>query len=610
MKVLNRVGLNGRRLWIVALLAAGILILAPWLGARPGDLRLWMLVAILALSVSGLNLAWGYGGELAIGQLAVYALGAYVTGFMVTQGYDLSIALLVSALAAAGLGLLTSLPALRVSGWGVAMASFFLIIMIPQIVKLFPEQTGGAVGLIGIPGPVLFGIELNDNQFYVVVMVCMVLWLALMRNLVTSRHGSALRVMRESPVLASSLGLNVRRLKITAYTLGAIPAGVAGSLFVFVDRFIAPDYFTFAAAILIIAAAVLGGAETVYGAVVGAAIITVLPQQFGAFDHYAEIVFGGFLVIGGVLLTNTRLKNSVDALKLRIRHWGTKPAGDRDVVEQADVPDLPRRSIVVDSISKSFGGNRALNGVSLEAKPGEITALIGANGSGKTTLLNIVSGFYRADEGEIRLDGEPLPLGRAAKTARKGVARTFQTPIVPSSMTVEEAVEVGRYVHDYSGILPSMLRLPAYRAVERRGISAAMTWLAATGLRGQARALARSLSLGDRRMLEVARALATGSSVLLLDEVASGLDPADLERLRTLLFAVRDAGGTVILVEHNFRLVCDIADSIYVLERGELIAHGDPAMIQQDKAVARSYLGEEFSHADLATTVSAFEESS
>lgn len=609
MKVLNRLGMNGRRLWTIALLLAVLLILAPWLGAGQGDLRLWMLVAILALSVSGLNLAWGYGGELAIGQLAVYALGAYVTGWMVTQGYDLSIALLVSALAAAGLGLLTSLPALRVSGWGVAMASFFLILMIPQIVKLFPEQTGGSVGLIGIPGPVLFGLELDDNQFYVLVMVCLVAWLTLMRNMVTSRHGSALRVMRESPILASSLGLNVRRLKITAYTLGAVPAGIAGSLFVFVDRFIAPDYFDFGAAILIIAAAVLGGAETVYGAVVGAAIITILPQRFGVFDHYAEIVFGGFLVVGGVLLTNTRLKNGLDGLKLRIRHWGEDRL-QTQVDEPASIPQLSRRAVVVDSISKSFGGNQALKAVSLEAKPGEITALIGANGSGKTTLLNIVSGFYRADEGEVRLDGEPLPLGQASRTARKGVARTFQTPIVPSSMTAEEAVEVGRYIHDYSGILPSMLRLPAYRAVKRRDTSAAMTWLTATGLRGHAGTLARSLSLGDRRMLEVARALATGSSVLLLDEVASGLDPADLERLSALLRAVRDAGGTVILVEHNFRLVCDLADSIYVLERGELIAHGDAASIQQDPAVARSYLGEEFSQVEPSTAVSAFEESS
>lgn len=598
MKALTRIGLNGRRLWIVPLVLGVLLILAPWLGVGRGDLRMLMLVGILALTVSGLNLAWGYGGELAIGQLAIYALGAYVTGWMVQLGYDLSIALIASAVAAAVLGFVTALPALRVSGWGVAMASFFLILLIPEAVKLFPEQTGGSVGLIGLPAPMLFGLELNDNQFYVLVMVCLVGWLALMRNAVTSRHGSALRVMRESPVLASSLGLDVRRLKITAYTLGAVPAGIAGSLFVFVDRFIAPDYFNFTAAILIVAAAVLGGGETIYGAFVGAAIITILPRQFGVFDHYTEIIFGAFLVIGGVILTSRRIRNGIDGLKLRVRKWGMDDDGPTSGAELAKVPELERRAVVVDAISKSFGGNRALKDVSIEARPGEITALIGANGSGKTTLLNIISGFYRADSGTINLDGKPLPLGRAFKTARRGIARTFQTPIVPTSMTTEEAVEVARFIHDYDGIPSAMLRLPKYRAVARRDAAASKTWLAATGLRKHAKSLATGLSLGDRRMLEVGRALATGSSVLLLDEVASGLDPVDIDRLTKLLHAVRDAGGTVIIVEHNFKLVLDIADSIYVLERGDLIAQGTADEIQADPAVARSYLGEEFAPTD------------
>lgn len=592
MKIPDRLKPNGRRLWVVPLVIAILVILAPRLGLGQVDQRQFILVAILALTVSGLNLAWGYGGELAIGQLAMYALGAYVTGWMVTEGYDLAVAMIVSAIAAAVLGLLTGLPALRVRGWGVAMASFFLIILIPDIIKLFETQTGGQIGLIGIPAPVMFGRELTDEQFYVLVMICLAAWLVLMRNLVTSRHGSALRAVRESPVLAASLGLNVSKLKLTVYVMGAIPAGIAGSLFVFVDRFLAPDYFDFGAAILIVAAAVLGGAETVYGAIVGAAILTLLPQRFGSFDHYAEIVFGAFLVIGGILLTSTRLRNGIDGVKLRIRNWGYT-SGVEPSASPAHVPDLSRRAVKVESVSKTFGGNTALNGVTLQAEPGQITALIGANGSGKTTLLNIISGFYPADSGTVRLDDEPLPLGKAARTARRGVARTFQTPIVPASMTTEEAVEVGRYVRDYCGIPSTMLRLPKYRATARRDTAEADTWLRATGLIGEAKSLAKGLSLGDRRMLEVARALATGASVLLLDEVASGLDPTDLNRLSVLLHAVKDAGGTVILVEHNFRLVCDIADSIYVLERGELIAHGDPDAIQNDTAVARSYLGEE-----------------
>ncbi|WP_028473805.1 ABC transporter permease subunit [Nocardioides alkalitolerans] len=594
MNILRRLGLNGERLWVLPLFLGVLAIVAPWLGVGAGDLRQLMLVAILALTVSGLNLAWGYGGELAIGQLAMYALGAYVTGYLVIEGHDLAVALLASAVASAALGLVTSLPALRISGWGVAMASFFLIIMIPQVVKLFPDQTGGGIGLIGIPAPVFLGRELDDNQFYALVMVVLVLWLLVMRNLVTSRHGSALRVMRESPVLAASLGIDVRRIKITSYVLGAVPAGIAGSLFVFVDRFVAPDYFDFAAAILIIAAAVLGGAETVYGAVVGAAILTVLPARFGVFDEYSEIVFGAFLVGGGILLTNDKLKIRMDGLKLRVRNWGAAEPqrGPAAAGTPNELPALPPRTVVVEEVSKSFGGNRALNGVSLEARPGEITALIGANGSGKTTLLNIISGFYAADSGAVRLDGRALPLGHAVRTARRGVARTFQTPIVPASMTTAEAVAVGRYIADYVSMPSSMVRAPRYRKVAARDAEQGAVWLRATGLADQSRSLARGLSLGDRRMLEVARALATGASVLLLDEVASGLDLEDLERLGALLRAVRDAGGTVILVEHNFRLVTDLADSIYVLERGDLIAHGDAAHIRQNEAVARSYLGD------------------
>ena len=602
MKIPGHVGIKGRQLWVLPLALGVFFLLAPTLGVGEANLRQWMLVAILALPVSGLNLAWGYAGELAIGQLAAYALGAYITGWMSIEGLDLSVALLASAAAAAALGLLTALPALRVSGWGVAMVSFFLILMISPVVALFPKQTGGQVGLLGIPAPVLFGHQLGGNGLYVLVASCLVIWLVLMRNLVTSRHGSALRVMRESPVLAASLGLNVPRLKITAYALGAIPAGIGGSLFVFVDQFVSPGDFTFDAAILIIAAAVLGGAETVYGAVVGAAILTLLPDRFNAFNQYSDIVYGIFLVAGGVLLTSGRFKGALERLKVRVRMWGVDDH-DQGTVARPSVPELARRSVSVEGISKSFGGSHALNDVTLEARPGEITALIGANGSGKTTLLNIISGFYRASDGIVNLDGERLPLGKASQIARRGIARTFQTPVIPTSMTTEEAVEVGRFADDYCGMVSSMLRLPKHRSVVRRDTAAARVWLGATGLRRESRSLAQGLSLGDRRMLEVARALATGASVLLLDEVASGLDPADLERLSDLLRMVRDAGGTILLVEHNFRLVCDLADSIYVLERGQLIAHGSPEAIQKDQAVARSYLGDEFRPADEVATI-------
>jgi branched-chain amino acid transport system permease protein len=582
---------SGRTLWVVPAIGGLLLLLAPWLGVGAGSLRQVIVISLLALCASGLNLAWGYAGELAVGQLAMYCMGAYVSGWMSVHGYDLAYALVASAAAAAVLGLVVGLPSLRFGGWGLAMSSFFLIVLIPNIVGLFPSETGGQIGLIGIGAPVLFGLALSNNGFYVVVIVCLIAWLAIMRNLVTSRHGSALKVVRDNPVLASALGLNVRRLKLSAYVIGAIPAGVAGALFVFLDRFISPDSFGFDAAVLIIAASVLGGLETVYGAVFGAAILTIIPDNIASFNQYADIVYGAFLVLGGALLANDKVRLGVAQLKRRALDWRLPPNPGGPSTEIA-MTSIPGASLTVQEVSKSFGGVSALKSVSLEAKPGEITALIGANGSGKTTLLNIISGYYKCDSGTVFLGSDRLPLGQPMKVARMGVARSFQTPIIPRSMTTAEAVSVGRYSHDYAGLLTAMLRLPRYARVRARDTRTAQQWLRATGLSHEERALASALPLGSRRLLEVARALASGGGVLLLDEVASGLDTKDIGVLGDLMREIRNAGATIVLVEHNFSLVCDVADTIYVLDRGALITHGTPDEVRNDEAVARSYLGE------------------
>lgn len=585
--------INGHRLWILPAILGVLALCAPWLGASTTVQRTIILISLLTMTVSGLNLAWGYGGELAMGQIVMYALGAYISGYLATQGFDMTVGMLAAVLASCALGLIVGLPSLRVGGWGLAMASFFLVMLIPATLTLLPEQTGGLVGMLGIPVPVLFGHELAPKEFYVLVIGCALLWLAAMRNFVTSREGAALRVIRESPVLATSVGLSVPRLKLTAYVLGALPAGLAGSLFVYVDRFLAPEYFNWTATTLIIAAAVLGGLETVYGAAIAATILTWGTEKIGAFDHYSTLIFGVFLIVGGAVILNPRVRHAMLSARRRAHNWRVDKT--TAVAASSEIPSLQGPTLVARSVSKTFGGTQALSDVTIEARPGSITALIGANGSGKTTLLNVMSGYYRPDSGTISLDDQDLPAGRPTAIARRGVARTFQTPIMPQSMTTAETVSVARKVHDRVGILSTILRLPKFRRVAKRDETEARAWLAAVGLAGEDDVLATSQPLGNRRLVEVARALATGSTVLLLDEPASGLDVEDVQRFSELLVRLRDAGATIVLVEHNFDLVCDIADKIYVLERGKLIASGPPSLIQSDDAVARSYLGEEFS---------------
>ena len=577
--------------WVVPLVGAVVVVILPQLGLGPDLQRQVMLVAVLALLVSGLNLSLGYAGELALGQVAMYAAGAYISGYMGSHGdTDIVLQLVVSAVFAVIVGLVTGIPGLRLGSWSLAMTSFFLVLLIPDILQIFSGQTGGSLGLTGIAQPTIFGATLSTEGFYVVAVVVTVLWLWAMRNLVASRHGTAFRVLRQSPVLASSLGISVYRMKLTAYAVGALPAGLAGCLFANLDHFLSPTSFSFTLAITILAASILGGSTSVYGAVIGAAILQTIQQQFTTFSTYSPVIYGVFLIVGGVLLGGGiagLCRRGVTWLDRRVRGPAVPPA-----VDVVALPTIPGTPLSVEEVGKSFGGLRALHGVNLTAPPGQVTALIGPNGSGKTTLLNVICGYYRLDEGAIVIGGEQRPQREPPhRVARGGVARTFQTANIPAGITVAEVVRSGRYTTDHSSMLSAVLRLPSAYRVKRRDDQAAAEVMAQVGIAHLANQEAASLPLGTRRMLEVARSLVQAPQVLLLDEAASGLDENEVEQLAVLIRKIRDAGGTVILVEHNFRLVLSLADQIVVLAEGQVIATGTPAEIERHPRVLQEYLG-------------------
>jgi branched-chain amino acid transport system permease protein len=573
--------------WSVALVIGVVLAAAPYLGVDATWTRQLTLIAILALVVSGLNLSWGYAGELNLGQVAMYALGAYLAGYLAQQGVALWISIAGAGLAAALMGFVVALPGLRIGGWGLAMASFFLVILIPDTTNILEKYTGGFGGLSGIPGAALFGHPLDNKQYYVVVAVLTLAWFVFLRNLAVSRHGHAFQVLRESPTLAASLGIGVFRLKLTACVIGAIPAGIAGALFAYLDHFLAPELFDLNFTIAILAASVLGGSHSVYGALLGAAIMQLGPLRLTAFQQYALVAYGVFLVASGVFLSGGLIGLAGRLLSRRPSGTPLERSAERAVAER--IPGAPLR---VEALSKQFGGVRALNDVTLDAQPGAITGLIGANGSGKTTLLNVVSGFYVPTAGAVTLGGARIEGLSARQVAHRGVARTFQTPLVPRDLSTLDAVAIARYEREPVGLIASVLRLPRYRAVLRRDRERAMAMLQLLGIEELAHHSAAALPLGSRRLVEVARALVTQPAVLLLDEPASGLDESEVAKLAQAVRTVRDAGATVVLVEHNFRLVCEVSDRIYVLNLGNLIASGSAEDILADQEVARSYLGQ------------------
>ncbi len=582
--------------WLVPLALAAVLIFLPQLGADYAFTRQVQLMCLLALVASGLNLSYGYGGLLAFGQVAMYAAGAYTAGILATHGHtDILVQIVAAGGVALVIGLATGIPGLRLGGWSLAMTSFFLVLMIPDVVVMLGDTGGGRNGLSGIPTPTILGRTIELDQIYPLIVLVTIVWFVLFRNLVISRHGVAFRVLKQSPVLAASSGMAVARTKLTCYAMGAVPAGLAGALFANLDGYVSPAAFTFTAATAVLASSVLGGAASVYGAVAGAAVIQFGPNRASEFMEYTPIVYGALLVIGGVLLSGG-LAGLCQRFVTRVDRWAGVDLyrGLGTGADRTPAPTGPGVSLSVSDLSKSFGGNKALDAVGFEARPGEVTALIGPNGSGKTTLLNMVSGFYRPDRGTILLGERDVTHTGSHRVARLGVARTFQTPNIPTGVSVVEAVTAGRYSAEGAGLiglLGSMFRTPGFRRTARRDREAALDALARVGLLELAGHEAAALPLGTRRLLELARALASSPTVLLLDEVASGLDEDEVARLSQIITSISKDGLTVVLVEHNFRLVTSIADRIVVLARGQIIADDVASVVATNERVLNEYLG-------------------
>lgn len=580
--------------WAYPLGVAAVVLLLPLFGASYGLTRYVELTLILALVVSGLNLALGYSGQLAIGQAAMYAAGAYTAALIsIHVTSDLLVQIACAGLAALVVGIITGIPGLRLGSWSLAMTSFFLVLLLPDVVTIFAEYTGGRRGLSGINLPTISGHLLTPTEYYMAVVVVAVVWFAVMRNIVTSRHGIAFQTLKQSPVLASSVGMSVYRLKLIGYALGAIPAGLAGALFANLDGFVSLEAFNFHVVTGILAASILGGRLSVYGAVLGAAVIQYGNSRSGDFQEWAVVFFGLFLLIGGVAFRGGIVGVfSGWMARLDRRAKIHDPLPDVSADHAGSVLDgLGGKSLNVANVSKAFGGNQAVADASLQVSPGTVTALIGPNGSGKTTLLNLIGGYYRRDGGTISIDDRELANVSPDRVARAGVARTFQTPFVPPGLSVREVVASGRYVRHRATYLGAVLRTPAFRRIRRGDAEVTDRLLALVGLAAEANAEAASLPLGKRRMLEVARALASEPDVLLLDEAASGLDEGEVERLAQIVRQIRSAGCAVILVEHNFDLVVSLSDQIVVLARGSVLATGTPHQIATDPRVRREYLG-------------------
>jgi branched-chain amino acid transport system ATP-binding protein/branched-chain amino acid transport system permease protein len=538
-------------------LAAYIIVFAAALaftwGANQYYVFIMAMLGITAIVGVGLNVLLGLTGQVSFGHVGFYALGAYSVAILAAAKWSFWAALPVAALVATLTGALLALPAVRVKGPYLAMVTIAFGFIVEHAAVEWRGLTGGQNGLMGTFAPSGFG----ERGVALLSIAAAAIATLAYHVLEKSRFGKAMRAVRDAEVAAESIGLAPVRVKTAAFAISALCAGVAGALFAALSGFVTPSTFAFSQSILFVLVVMIGGAGFVAGPLVGAAIVVLLPEFLAALAEYRLLFFGALLLFV--------LWLAPEGVVGTVLRWLTRRRPARFSTQETGVHEGGRATLAVRNLGISFGGVRAAHDVALEAKPGEVTSLIGPNGAGKTTVLNMLSGFYRPDAGSIRIGDVEIQGMPAWRIARAGVARTYQTTQLFGSMSVAENLAI---------------------AGGAEGLAAFV------GYAGDLDARASDLPHVDKRLVEIARALATRPSVLLLDEPAAGLSVEDKTRLARLLRRIADAGIAVVLVEHDMSVVMGISDRVIVLDAGIRIAAGTPAEVQRDPAVRKAYLGE------------------
>ena len=567
---------RGTFIAIVALTAGGLATAFFSDGYTPFILAL---VALTTITGVGLNILLGLSGQVSFGHVGFYSIGAYTVGVLTLKGMSFWLALPIAGAVAGAVGALFALPALRVSGPYLAMMTIAFGFIVEHGTIEWRQVTGGQNGLAGLPQPTLGSISGERAMAAIAVSIAGVS-LVLYDIIRRGGWGRAMIAVRDSETAASGIGLQPVIVKTLAFTLSAAFTGLAGGCFAVLLAFIAPSAFPFSQSILFLLAVVVGGAGWTLGPVVGAVVTVVLPELVSSLAEYRLLIFGTLLLV--VLWIAPEGLCGAIAGRFKRPALRTATPGAFDLQAFLGRGDT-RAPLVVSDLSISFGGIKAASGVALRAEPGQVTGLIGPNGAGKTTVLNMISGFYRPHTGSIRLGSDDLAGATASTMARAGIARTYQTTQLFGSLSVIDNVLLGMR----SGRLGN----PFAPLATARQIHAAEGLLALVGYRGALGVIATDLPHVDRRLVEIARALATRPRLLLLDEPAAGLTASDKQHLGAVLRTLADAGIAVMLVEHDMTLVMGLCDRIAVLDAGRPIAEGAPAEIRNDPRVKATYLG-------------------
>ena len=629
------------RSWIRtgAAVVALVMIFLPRI-VPPGDMRAVNITGLFCLTIVGLDLLTGVAGQVSLGQAGFMAVGGYMSAVLVVKDHlptlaALAIGVVSSGVVAVVLGLVCG----RLRGMYLAIITLAFGILVQSVVSGM-TITGGPSGIAGIPAFSVAGYAFDtDTRFFYLIWALVAVALVLSANFVRSNRGRILRAMHGDQVGTAALGLNVTKAKVCIFVISACMASIAGSLYASYFRFLSPDQVGSAESLQLITMLVIGGMGTLFGPLIGVALLTYLPLVSQSFANYSLLVTGVLLVVflrylpagiwGGILEVVNKAR--LGALPWMARGRSARlapvpavgapaapgvqpptghapeagPAAEPPprvpaVAVAANASPAPRPpagrpdgvpALEVVGVSKHFGGVAAVQEASFTVPEGSLTALIGPNGAGKSTLFNLVTNLYRPDSGDVLLWGKRISGLRPDQVISRGLFRTFQTARVFPQLSVLDNVLVGGYRLGRAGYLSESLRLGPCRREEAEMESRAWRLLEVLRLADRAEERAAVLPLATQKYLELARALMAKPSVVLFDEPGAGMNEAETAELGMILRAIRDVGHTVLVVEHNMSLVMGVSDKVVVMDAGKVIASGSPERVQNDRAVIDAYFG-------------------